>query len=87
MSNIRTHNKESGVKAGRALLQDRGGAHGVLGAASKGTDPFLCHAGSHGASGGAHPGLCGLDLRISSSFQERAGRGTAGAGGGARSGL
>ena len=62
MSNIRKHNKEMGVKAGRALLQDRGGPHGVLRAASTGTDPHKWPVWSHGAGSGAYPGLRGRDL-------------------------
>ena len=62
MSNIRKHNMEMGVKAGRALLQDGGEAREVLAAASTGTDPFDDPVESHGASGGAHPGLLGRVL-------------------------
>jgi len=54
MSNIRKHNKEMGVKAGRAMQQDGGRPHGVLRAASTGTDSFNDPVWSHGASGGAH---------------------------------
>ena len=53
MSNIRKHNKEMGVKAGRALLQGGVGPHWFLGAASTGTDPHKWPVWSHSAGSGA----------------------------------
>ena len=74
---------EMGVKAGRALPQGGGRPHGVLGAASTGTDPFNDPVWSHGASGGAHPGLCGrilLEFSTSGLQPSVRARGTPGSG-------
>ena len=71
MSNIRKHNKESGVQAWRALLQGGGRPHLFLRAASTGTDPPKWPVGSHGAGSGAYPGLRGrvlLEFSTSGSF-------------------
>ena len=50
ISNIRKHNMEMGVNAGRALPQGGGGLLSFWGAASTGTDPSNDSVWSHGAS-------------------------------------
>ena len=62
MSNIRKHNMEMGVQAGRALPQGGGGLLWFLGAASTGTDSHKWPVWSHGAGSGAYPGLRGRVL-------------------------